>query len=110
MLSLHVKCPTQHVALYIGKELRLLPQEDIPVDYGYEFTLPLESPEGVPCYHFTSDIKNPPYTHCIGKIPLCRERITSFVSKVNPCAFITEIDINLIYILQGQQSENIDCQ
>ena len=54
--------------------------------------------------------KNPPYTHCIGKIPLCRERITSFVSKVNPCTFITEIDINLIYILQGQQSENIDCQ
>ena len=33
---------------YIGKELCLLPQEDIPVDYGYEFTLPLESPEGYP--------------------------------------------------------------
>ena len=36
---------------YIGKELRLLPQEDIPVNYktiGYEFHLhyPLELPEG----------------------------------------------------------------
>ena len=38
-------------------------------------------------------------------MPLYRERITSIAPKVNPCTFITELTMNLIYIPGGHQSE-----
>ena len=48
----------------------------------------------VPCYSFTSNVKIP---HNM------LEKITSITSKVNLCAFITVMAMNLIYILQCQQ-------
>jgi len=53
---------------------------------------------GTPCSYFTSNVKIPIYT---GKIPLYREKNTSFASDVNPCTFNTELAMNLIYIYSG---------
>ena len=50
---------------------------------------------GVTWYYFS---KNSLYV--LGRHPYT-ERITSIVSKINPCAFIPKLAMNLIYIFSG---------
>ena len=59
-------------------------------------------PEGYPVTTFHLKRKSSPYK---GKMPLYRERITSIPPKVNPCTFITELTMNLIYTSGDHQSE-----
>ena len=80
-----------NIRLYIGKELRHLPQKDIPVNYKslamISFTFPQASPEGHPVLHIEHRS-----SHIYRQdSPKGKELCMSFA-----CAFITELAVNLM--------------
>ena len=57
-------------------------------------------PRASPCYYFTSNVKVP-YIAIQARYP---KNYVLCASEINPCAFITVMAVNFIYVFQGSST------